>query len=416
MEWSSSLYDSACSQFHRAADVMRLGDETRCQLLPPRRALTVNFPIVRDGGGVEMFTGYRVQHTLTMGPTKGGLRYAAGLSMGECAALAMWMTWKCALFGLPFGGAKGGVQCDPRQLSVPELERITRRYTAELVRIVGPHEDIPAPDVGTGEREMAWFMDTYSQQVGFAAPEVVTGKPVSIGGSPARSSATGLGVVYVIEGVLARAGADISEKRFVIQGLGNVGSAVARGLAERSGKVVGAGDVTGGTADPAGLDVERLIAWVEQGRELSAFPGGTPVPAERVLELPCDVLVPAAVEEQIHAGNAERIACELVVEAANGPTTPEAEATLAARGIEVIPDILANAGGVIVSYLEWIQDRQRYPWDAEETGRRLRSLLLDAIERVAEVKERKGLDWRTGAMTVALGRVADATTARGVYP
>ena len=361
-EWGSDLYRLATEQFERTADVLDLDDESRTRLLAPRRSLTVNFPVRMDDGSVRSFTGYRVQHTLTMGPTKGGMRYSPEVSLGECAALAMWMTWKCALLGLPYGGAKGGVRCTPREMSEGELERLTRRYAAELIPIIGPDRDIPAPDMATGAREMAWFMDTYSQQVGHSVPEIVTGKPPALGGTEARQPATGLGVVYVAEGVLERLDWPVREQSFVVQGFGNVGRVAARELHDIGARVVGVSDADGGLHHPDGLDVPALEAWSDERGTIVGFPGGTPVGRTEVLELACDVLIPAATERQLTKENAGRLQCRLVVEAANGPSTPEAEEMLAARGIRVVPDVLANAGGVCVSYFEWVQDIQRYSW------------------------------------------------------
>ena len=415
-EWRSELYRVAVDQFNRGADLLELESEVRARLLEPRRALVVNFPVRRDSGEVEIFTGYRVQHTLTMGPMKGGVRYGPGVSMGECAALAMWMTLKCSLLGLPFGGAKGGVRCDPNRLSVSELERLTRRYASEIFPIIGPDSDIPAPDMATGEREMAWFMDTYSQQVGHPVPEIVTGKPLVLGGTEGRDIATGLGVVFVLEDVLRGLRRPVEGLRVVVQGLGKVGSVVVRELAARGARIVGVSDVSGGVVDPDGIDVEAVFAWVAEHDFLRGFPHGEHVSPTDVLEAPCDVLVPAAVERQITADNAEALDCELVVEAANGPTTPEADMVLARRGIEVVPDVLANAGGVTVSYFEWVQDQQKYSWNGEEIVARLRLQLQDAFARVVEARSRHGVDWRTAAQSVAIERVAEASRLRTIYP
>jgi glutamate dehydrogenase (NAD(P)+) len=415
-EWSSELFRIACSQFDRAVEVLELEPEVAVTLREPRRSLTVNFPARMDDGDVRMLTGYRVQHQLHMGPTKGGFRYAPGVSLGECAALAMWMTWKCALLGLPYGGAKGGVRCEPHELSVGELERITRRYAAELIPIIGPERDIPAPDMGTGEREMAWFMDTYSQQVGHSVPEIVTGKPPVLGGTEARQPATGLGCVYVIEGVLERLGRPAPGQRAVVQGFGNVGATVAEELVAIGANVVGVSDVRGGVVNPDGLDVRALLQHKRRTGYVEGFEGGEPVGRAEVLETPCDILVPAALERQITAENAERLDCSLVVEAANGPTTPEAEAILTRRGILVVPDVLANAGGVTVSYFEWVQDQQKYLWDMIEMQERLRRQMRAALARVMDAAAERGVDWRTAALTVAVERVARAAQLRAIYP
>ncbi len=415
-EWATSLYQVAAEQFERTADVLALDPGMRARLLEPRRTLTVNFPVRMDDGTVRSFTGYRVQHTLHMGPTKGGMRYAPAVSMGECAALAMWMTWKCALLELPYGGAKGGVRCTPKEMSVGEIERMTRRYATELLPVIGPERDIPAPDMATGEREMAWFMDTYAQQVGFAVPEIVTGKPPVLGGTEARRPATGLGVVYVVEGALERLGWPVREQRFVVQGFGNVGRIAARELYDIGARVVALCDASGGVGDPDGLDVPALEAWVDEHGAIEGFPGGEPLGRSEVLEVECDVLIPAALEQQITSWNADRLQCRLVVEAANGPTTPEAEVLLAARGIRVVPDVLANAGGVCVSYFEWVQDIQRYSWDYIELQERLRRQLRAALGKVWDAAERLDVSWRTAALSVAVTRVAEAARLRGVYP
>ena len=415
-EWRSELYRVAIDQFGRAADLLGLEPEIRARLLEPRRALVVNFPVRMDDGEVRSFTGYRVQHTLTMGPMKGGFRYGPGVSLGECAALAMWMTFKCALIGLPFGGAKGGVRCDPNRLSEGELERVTRRYASEIFPIIGPDRDIPAPDVATGEREMAWFMDTYSQQVGHPVPEIVTGKPLVLGGTEGRDVATGLGVVYCIEQLMETVGEDVAGQRVVVQGLGNVGATVVRELAERGATVVGVSDVTGGAVNADGLDAASVETWLGEHRFLRGYPHGDAVGRLEILEQPCDLLVPAAVEQQITEENAARIDARWVVEGANGPTTPEADAILAERGIEVIPDVLANAGGVTVSYFEWVQDQQKLAWHGAEVAARLRIQLDDAFARVHEAKRQRDTDWRTAAQAVAIERVADASRLRTIYP
>jgi glutamate dehydrogenase (NAD(P)+) len=415
-EWRSELYEMACRQFVGATNALGLDDESYTRLLEPRRSLTVNFPVRMDSGEVRNFTGYRVQHTLTMGPTKGGFRYAPEVSLGECAALAMWMTWKCALLALPYGGAKGGVRCDPHELSDGERERVTRRYAAELIPIIGPNQDIPAPDMGTGEREIAWFYDTYSQSVGYAVPEVVTGKPAELGGTEGRQPATGLGVVYAIEAHLERAAAGIAGQRFVIQGFGNVGSVAARELHERGAVVVAVSDVNGGIANPDGLDIPAVLAWKAEHEYLEGFPGAEPVGPRAVLELPCDVLVPAALERQITQANADLLRCKLVVEAANGPTTPEAEQMLGERGIAVLPDVLVNAGGVTVSYYEWVQSHQKRAWDLREIEQGLRRQMRGALTRVAETADRLDVEYRTAALSVAIERVAKAAKLRAIYP
>jgi glutamate dehydrogenase (NAD(P)+) len=408
-EWQSELYRVARSQFERAADLLGLEDDVRERLGEPRRALAFNFPVHRDDG-------YRVQHTLVMGPTKGGIRFAPGVSLGECAALAMWMTFKCALLKLPFGGAKGGVRCDPNRLSDAEMERVVRRYTAECAPVIGPDRDIPAPDMATGEREMSWLMDTYSQQVGYPVPEVVTGKPEVLGGTAGRRIATGLGVVFCLEGVLEYLGWEIEGQRIAIQGLGKVGGVIARELRDRGAQIVAVADVSAGVADADGIDVDAVEAWLEENRFLRGFPGGEAIGRDTVLTVPCDILVPAALEEQITEDNVGDLDCRLIAEAANGPTTPEADRVLAERGIKVLPDVLANAGGVTVSYYEWAQDIQREAWTADEVTTRLRLQMHEALERVIDTAEERDTDWRTAAMAVGVERVAEASRLRAVYP
>jgi glutamate dehydrogenase (NAD(P)+) len=415
-EWRSELYRVAVQQFDRAADLLGLNGDTRERLAEPRRSLVVNFPVERDTGEVQEFTGYRVQHTLVMGPTKGGMRFAPGVSLGECAALAMWMTWKCSLLGLPFGGAKGGVRCDPNRLSAGEMERVVRRYTAEAFPVIGPDRDIPAPDMATGEREMSWLMDTYSQHVGYPVPAIVTGKPEVLGGTAGRREATGLGVVFCLEGFYEHMGRDIAGSRVAIQGFGKVGAVVARELAARGARIVAVADVAGGLVNEAGLDVDALVAWIGEHRFLRGFPGGDSVSRMEVLEVQCEILVPAALEHQITAENAADLNCEIVLEAANGPTTPEAEAILTERGVRIVPDLLANAGGVTVSYYEWAQDVQREAWSAQEVNARLRGQVTTAAQAVIEAAERLSTDWRTAAHTIAVGRVAEASELRAVYP
>jgi glutamate dehydrogenase (NAD(P)+) len=415
-EWESELYRIALAQFDRAAGVLSIEDDIRRRIAEPRRALVVNFPVHRDGGEVEEMTGYRVQHTLVMGPTKGGIRFAPGVSLGECAALAMWMTFKCAILRLPFGGAKGGVRCDPNRLSDAERERVVRRYTAECAPVIGPDRDIPAPDMATGEQEMSWLMDTYSQQVGYPVPEVVTGKPEVLGGTAGRQAATGLGVVFCLEGVLGHLGWELDGQRVVIQGLGKVGAVIASELRARGARIVALADVTGGIANEDGLDVDAVLGWIAEHRFLRGFPGGEVLGRRDVLTVPCDILVPAALEEQITEENVRELDCRLIAEAANGPTTPEADQILASRGIRVLPDVLANGGGVTVSYYEWAQDIQREAWTADEVTTRLRLQMLDGLERVIDASDRLGTDWRTAALAVGIERVAEASRLRAVYP
>jgi glutamate dehydrogenase (NAD(P)+) len=415
-EWRSGLYRVALNQFERAASALNLDPDIRQRLLAPRRSLVVNFPVRRDSGEVQEFTGYRVQHTLAMGPAKGGIRLAPGVSLGECAALALWMTFKCALLELPFGGAKGGVRCDPNRLSDAETERIIRRYAAEISPIIGPDRDIGAPDMATGEREMAWFMDTYSQQAGQAVPEIVTGKPAVLGGTEGRRAATGLGVVFATEAAFEHLEWELAGKRVVIQGFGKVGSVIAGELRARGATIVAVTDVAGGIANEQGLDLDALTAWVAEHDFIRGFPGGQSVGRLDILEVPCDILIPAALEHQITDENAARLDCQIVVEAANGPTTPEGDEVLAQRGIPVVPDVLANGGGVTVSYYEWVQDVQREMWSSDEIATRLRRTIRAAMSRVLDAAASSGTDWRTAAQVLAIQRVAEASRLRSIYP
>jgi glutamate dehydrogenase (NAD(P)+) len=415
-EWHTELFETARTQFREAAERVGLSAAQLTRLSEPRRSLVVNLPIRMDDGRLVDLSGYRVQHILTMGPTKGGLRYAPDLSFGQCAALAMWMTWKCALLRLPYGGAKGGVRCDPGRLSDDELERITRRFAAELDPIVGPDRDIPAPDLGTGEREMAWFYDTRSQAAGHAVPAAVTGKPLALGGIPGRREATGQGVVFVLEAAMAHLGRHLRDQTFAVQGFGNVGSVVARELHRRGARVVGISDVHGAIVDADGLDVDEVCRWVAGNASVLGFPAAEEIDREALLEVPCDVLVPAALERQITADNAARLRCRMVAEAANGPTTLAADEILADRGILVLPDVLTSGGGVTVSYFEWVQGHQKYIWAEDEVLARLRSRLQAAFGEVIAAADRLDVDLRRAALALAVGRVAEAAELRAVYP
>jgi glutamate dehydrogenase (NAD(P)+) len=418
-EWRSTLYEIALDQFERAADLLELDTELRTRLREPRRSLVVNFPVRMDDGVVRSLTGYRVQHTLTMGPTKGGIRYAPGVSLGECSALAMWMSFKCALLGLPFGGAKGGVRCDPNRLSAGELERVTRRYASELIPVIGPDRDIAAPDMATGEREMAWYMDTYSQQVGHSVPEIVTGKPVVLGGTEGRRTATGLGVVFCLESMLQLLDWSLEGQRVAIQGFGNVGAVVAHELYHRGARIVAVSDVSATVADQKGLDIPALLAWLTQDgdiRFLRDWPRNERAGRAAALTVPCDILIPAALERQIDADLAERLGCRLIVEAANGPTTPEADVVLDRRNIPVLPDVLANAGGVAVSYYEWVQDQQKMSWGDQEITQRLKDQLNTALKRISDTSRELHVTWRTAALATSLQRLAQASQTRSIYP
>ncbi len=420
-EWQGPLWEMACRQFHQAADLAGLDADMRQRLLPPRRTLTVNFPVRLDSGRVENFTGYRVQHTLTVGPTKGGLRFSPDVDMSECAALAMWMTIKCQLMNLPFGGAKGGVRCDPAQLTDAELERLVRRFTADLIPLLGPDRDIPAPDLGSGAREMAWLYDTYSTQVGYATPEVVTGKPPVLGGTVGRDRATGTGCVHVIERFCSQAGWEPGRIRAAVQGAGNVGSVIAEELHALGVTICGLSDASGGVACRDGLPVAEILDWVRAGGTVASWDHGAHLGVRHVtnsalLRLACDLLVPAAREAQVTVRNAPKLRCGAVIEAANGPVTPAAEEILSVRGIPVVPDVLANAGGVTVSYYEWAQDQQKFHWSPQDVQARLRAQMNDACDEVIGAAGRLGCTWRAAAQAVALGRLAEAAKLRAIFP
>lgn len=412
----TAAYRLALAQFEQAADRIDLDPNLRGRLRVPQRALAVGLPVRMDDGSVRTFHGFRVQHDTALGPSKGGVRFHPGVTMGEVAALAMLMTWKCALVGLPYGGAKGGVRCDPGALSRHELQRLTRRYTAEIFPLIGPERDIPAPDVGTNAQTMAWMMDTYSQQVGYAVPGVVTGKPVSIGGSLGREEATGRGVVYTILEVLDRLRISVQSSTAVIQGFGNVGAHTARWLAAAGVSVLAVSDSKGGISNPQGLHVDEVIRYKQSRHTLQGYPGATPISNRDLLELACTVLIPAALGEQITGANASRVQCRILAEGANGPTTVEADQILRDRGVAVVPDILANSGGVIVSYFEWVQDLQKYFWKEAEIHTRLRDILSTAFRAVWDLSLREKVDLRTASMMQAIGRIAQAHLARGLYP
>jgi glutamate dehydrogenase (NAD(P)+) len=415
-ELDDPLYHQAVGQLDQVLPHADVDPGVAERLRYPERALSISIPVRLDDGSIGVYPGYRVQHSSVLGPTKGGVRYDKAVTLGECAALAMWMTWKCALLRLPYGGAKGGVRCDPRSFSIGELERLTRRFTIELLPIIGPERDIPAPDMATDEQTMAWMMDTYSMQVGHAVPEVVTGKPLSVGGSVLRPEATGIGVVMVVEQAVKRLGWSLEGAASVVQGYGKVGSVAAHELALRGARVVAVSDIAGGIHDPRGLDLAAVDAWRKEHSGLEGFPDTQSVSNAELLELPCDVLVLAATEEQVTEENAGRISARLVAEGANGPTTLEGDRILAEREIPVLPDILTNAGGVAVSYFEWVQDLQRFFWDREEIRSRLRDLMTDALSRVWTLAESEGLSFRSAALVTSIREVADALEARGVYP
>ena len=416
LEWDSPLFRTAVSQFEQAFDHAGVSAFVAERLRYPERATMVSVPVRLDDDSLKMFPAYRVQHSTVLGPTKGGIRYDAHVSLGECAALAMWMTWKCALLRLPYGGAKGGVRCNPRELSREEIERLTRRMTTEFLHIIGPDKDIPAPDMATNEQTMAWIMDTYSMQVGYAVPEIVTGKPISVGGSVFRSEATGAGVVMVIERACHRLDWKLSQQRCVIQGFGNVGGVAARELAGHGAAVLAVSDISGGVYSESGLDLEEVQAWVANHGSLAGYPHAEHVTNEELLELPCDILALCALENQLTGENAPRIETKMVAEGANGPTSLEADAILNERGIVVLPDILTNAGGVTVSYFEWVQDLGRLFWDRREIRAKLADKLHDAFDRVWDLSDEHGISLRNAALAVAIREVAAALEWRGIYP
>jgi len=415
VEWRTPASEMAVRQFEIASERLKLDENVAARLKRPDRALVVSIPTRMDDGSVKVFTGYRVQHNDTLGPYKGGIRYYPEVNLGEVTALAMWMTWKCSLMGLPLGGAKGGVACDPRDLSRNELQSMTRRYTAEIMNFIGPEVDIPAPDMGTNEQVMAWIMDTFSQHKGHAVPGVVTGKPVSIGGTLGRRDATGRGVVYTIVEAAKHLGLDLQQCRAVVQGFGNVGSVTARELVNLGVKIVAVSDRASGIWNDKGLPINDLILYNERNRRLAGFKHGEKISGNDLFELKCDILIPAAGEMQITADNAGSLSCRLVAEGANGPTTLEADEILRERGIFVIPDILANAGGVIVSYFEWVQDLQNFFWVEDEVNKKLRDILTRAFHEVLRLSQQDHVNMRLAALMIGIRRVSQAMLWRGLY-
>ncbi|PZC42983.1 MAG: glutamate dehydrogenase (NAD(P)+) [Chloroflexi bacterium] len=410
-------YESALTQLHAAAEILHLDSGVLGGLRKPHREFTVNFPVEMDDGSVRTFTGYRVQHNDARGPYKGGIRYSAHVSLDEVRALAMWMTWKCAIVNLPYGGAKGGVIVDPAELSDCELENLSRRFISELEPIIGPDRDIPAPDMGTNSRVMAWMMDTYSMAHGHTVRAVVTGKPVQIGGSEGRFEATGRGVLFATEEIAKRRGDSLDELRVAVQGFGQVGSVAARLLHESGARVVTVSDAAGGYYNGNGLDIPALIARAdERGMIQGDPPGADRISNAEVIEIDCDYLIPAAIENVILESNADRIEAGVIVEAANGPTTPAAEAILLDRGRTIVPDVLANAGGVSVSYMEWVQDLQSFFWEEDEVNQRLARIMRKAFAQVWDSAEARGLSLRDAANVLGVERVVSATELRGIFP
>jgi len=411
------MYRTALAQLDETARLLSLDQGLHERLRHPKRAFIVSVPTQMDDKTTRVFTGYRVQHNLTLGPCKGGVRYHEDVTLGEVAALAMWMSWKCALMGLPYGGAKGGIAVRPWELSANELENMTRRYTSEIAPFIGPDMDIPAPDLGTDEQTMAWMMDTYSILRGYTVHGVVTSKPLLLGGSLLRREATGRGAVYVFERACRAFGWEPSGMRAVVQGFGNVGSVAAEALAALGAKVVAVGDRTGAVRNEKGLDIPALAAHAqENGGAVKGFPGGEGMSGDELLLQPCDLLVPAALGHVVTAENAGRISCRALLECANGPTSPEADAILGERRIAVLPDILANAGGVTVSYFEWVQDTEHYFWEAEEVDSRLRKIMTRAFEEVRALAEAKKVSLRLASLMLGVSRVAEGKRLRGLYP
>jgi len=415
-ERSENPYQVALQQFDQVADLLNLDPGIREVLRYPKRELTVNFPVRMDDGSVRVYTGYRIHHNVNRGPAKGGIRYHPDVTIDEVRALAMWMTWKCAVVNIPYGGAKGGIICDPKYMSVAELERLTRRYTTEISLLIGPESDIPAPDVNTNARTMGWIMDTYSMHRGYSVPAVVTGKPIAIGGSEGRAEATGRGCMYTAMQALKRLNIDPSRTTTVVQGFGNVGAVSAELLHEQGSRIVALSDSRGGIYNPKGIDPRAVQRFKQETGSLVGFPEADTVTNAELLELPCDILVPAALEGQITRRNAARIRAKIVAEGANGPTTPEADRILYDRGIFLVPDVLANAGGVTVSYFEWVQDLQNLFWDVDEINRKLERIMVRSFDEVLETSESRHVDMRTAAYVLAVRRVAEATMTRGLYP
>ena len=411
----SSIFSEMLQEFDEAARIVGLDPGIWEILTHPKRQVTVSCPVQLDNGRIRVFTGYRVQYNITLGPAKGGIRYHPSVTLDEVTALAAWMTWKCAVAGIPFGGGKGGVVCDPAQLSPRELEALTRRYIAEIIDLLGPDKDVPAPDVNTNEQIMAWVMDTYSMHVGTTVTSVVTGKPVEMGGSLGRREATGRGVMIVTREAVRHLDIDIIGATVAVQGFGNVGSVSASLLQRIGAKVVAVADVQGGVHNPTGLDIPKLLEWAAAHKTVAGFPQADQIPKEKIFELETDILIPAALENQITAENAGSINAKIIVEGANGPTTPEAHQLLHERGVFIVPDILANVGGVTASYFEWVQDRQGYFWRESEVNDRLEHKMVEAFSRVTHAAKTYHCDLRTAAYIVAITRVATVTKLRGMY-
>jgi glutamate dehydrogenase (NAD(P)+) len=413
---NSPTFRMACRQLESVAEVVEIDKGILSRMGLPKRALVVSVPVKMDDGRTEVFTGYRVQHSLTSGPSKGGLRYHQSVDLGEVAALAMWMSWKCGIMNLPFGGAKGGIACDPAALSRNEKEHMTRRFTEEVLCVIGPRQDVMAPDLGTDEQTMAWIMDTYSMKVGYACPEIVTGKPVELGGCVGRREATGRGVTYCIMEAMKELKIRPEDSTAVVQGFGNVGSVACQELHQRGVKVVAVGDRYGSIRNPRGIDIPALLLHCNSGRLLRDFPNADQIDNTELLTTPCTVLVPAALERVITAANSGRLRCRILAEAANGPTTPEADAVLNETEIFIIPDVLCNAGGVTVSYFEWVQDIQQFLWSEEQTNQKLQELMLRAFHRVLDLAHSRNLTIRVAALSLGVQKIATEKLKRGLFP
>jgi glutamate dehydrogenase (NAD(P)+) len=413
---NSPTFEMACRQLDLVAEAIDVDSGVLERLSKPKRALVVSVPIRMDDGRTESYIGFRVQHSLTSGPSKGGLRYHPSVDLGEVTALAMWMSWKCAIMNLPFGGAKGGIACDPATMSLGEIERMTRRFTEEVFPIIGPRMDVMAPDLGTDEQTMAWIMDTYSMSVGYACPEIVTGKPVELGGCVGRREATGRGVVYCVEQALSELKIKSQEATAVVQGYGNVGSVVCDELVAKGVKVIAVADRYGAIRNAKGIDIPALSKHVSSGGRVSDFTGADRLPAEELLTTPCTILIPAALERVIDATNAAKLRCRILAEGANGPTTPEADKILAGSDIFVIPDVLCNAGGVTVSYFEWVQDIQQFLWSEKQVNEKLEELMTKAFAQVRQLAKDRKLAMRTAALSLGVQKVAKEKQRRGLYP
>ncbi len=409
------IFGAMLEAFDEAARLLSLDPGIWKILTNPKRQIAVSCPVQMDNGEIEVFTGYRVQYNITLGPAKGGIRYHPDVTLDEVTALAAWMTWKCAVAHVPFGGGKGGIICDPTRMSRRELEALTRRYVAEIIDAIGPDKDVPAPDVNTNDQIMAWVMDTYSMHVGYTATAVVTGKPIEMGGSLGRREATGRGVMIVTREAAKHLGLDINGATVAVQGFGNVGSVSADLLQKIGAKIVAVTDWKGGVYNDKGLDITKMLDYAKQHKSIDGFPGGEALDNAKLFTLPVDVLIPAALENQITMENAPSIKAKIIAEGANGPTTPDAHKSLHERGVFVIPDILANAGGVTTSYFEWVQDRHGYFWEEDEVNKRLEAKMCEAFEDVLQTSQRYKTDMRTAAYVVAINRVATVTKMRGMY-